>query len=105
VLANVLSAAVFGIAAFAQPAIGRDYLAGHTAQARLLVSTAVTGGWLNVTAITGWAGRQRGGGQGGRRPDRVAASGCGDRLCDPDRAVCIGTIPGNSAALCPQGNQ
>jgi hypothetical protein len=52
VLANVLSAAVFGIAAFAQPAIGRDYLAGHTAQARLLVSTAETGGWLNVTAIT-----------------------------------------------------
>jgi hypothetical protein len=52
VLANVLSAAVYGIAAFAQPAIGRDYLAGHTAQARLLVSTAVNGGWLNVTAVT-----------------------------------------------------
>jgi len=52
VLANVLSAAGFGIAAFAQPAIGRDYLAGHTAQARLLVSTAVNGGWLNATAIT-----------------------------------------------------
>jgi hypothetical protein len=53
VLANVLFAAVFGIAAFAQPAIGRDYLAGHTAQSRLLVHTAVNGGWLNVTAITG----------------------------------------------------
>ncbi|HEX9357253.1 MAG TPA: hypothetical protein VF933_25960 [Streptosporangiaceae bacterium] len=52
VLANVLSAAVYGIAAFAQPAIGRDYLAGHTAQARLLTSTAVNGGWLNATAIT-----------------------------------------------------
>jgi hypothetical protein len=52
VLANVLFAAVFGIAAFAQPAIGRDYLAGHTAQARLLVSTAVNGGWLNVTGVT-----------------------------------------------------
>jgi hypothetical protein len=52
VFANVLSAAVFGIAAFAQPAIGRDYLAGHPAQARLLVSTAVNGGWLNVTGIT-----------------------------------------------------
>jgi hypothetical protein len=52
VLANVLSAAVFGIAAFAQPAIGRDYLAGHTAQARLLVNTAVNGGWLNATAVT-----------------------------------------------------
>jgi hypothetical protein len=53
VFANVLFAAVFGVAAFAQPAIGRDYLAGHTAQARLLVSTAVNGGWLNVTGITG----------------------------------------------------
>jgi hypothetical protein len=42
-----------GIAAFAQPAIGRLYLAGHTAQARLLASTVVNGGWLNVTAITG----------------------------------------------------
>src|SRR5712691_9687194 len=52
VLANVLTAAGFGIAAFAQPAIGRDYLAGHTAQARLLVSTVVNGGWLNVTAVT-----------------------------------------------------
>ena len=53
VVANVVSAAVYGIAAFAQPAIGRDYLAGHTAQARLLVDTAVNGGWLNVTAVTG----------------------------------------------------
>jgi hypothetical protein len=52
VFANVVSAAVFGIAAFAQPAIGRDYLAGHTAQARLLVNTAVNGGWLNATAVT-----------------------------------------------------
>jgi hypothetical protein len=52
VVANVVTAAVFGVAAFAQPAIGRDYLAGHTAQARLLVATAVNGGWLNATAIT-----------------------------------------------------
>jgi hypothetical protein len=52
VFANVVSASVLGIAAFAQPAIGRDYLAGHTAQASLLVKTAVNGGWLNVTAIT-----------------------------------------------------
>jgi hypothetical protein len=51
VCANVLTAAVFGIAAFAQPAIGRDYLAGHTTQARQLVSTVVNGGWLNATAI------------------------------------------------------
>jgi hypothetical protein len=51
VFANVLTAAGFGVAAFAQPAIGRDYLAGHTAQARLLVHTVVNGGWLNATAI------------------------------------------------------
>ena len=49
---NVLNAAVLGIAAFAQPAIGRDYLAGHTASASLLVKTAVNGEWLNVTAVT-----------------------------------------------------
>jgi hypothetical protein len=52
VSANVVSASVLGIAAFAQPAIGRDYLAGHSAQASLLVKTVVNGGWLNVTAIT-----------------------------------------------------
>jgi len=52
VVANVVSASGFGIAAFAQPAIGRDYLAGHTAQAALLVKTAVNGEWLNVTAVT-----------------------------------------------------
>jgi hypothetical protein len=52
VFANILFAAVFGIAAFAQPAIGRDYLAGHAAQARLLVGTVVNGGWLNVTGVT-----------------------------------------------------
>jgi hypothetical protein len=52
VLADILFAAVFGIAALAQPAIGRDYLAGHTAQARLLVGTVVNGGWLNVTGVT-----------------------------------------------------
>lgn len=52
VTANVLAAAGFGIAALAQPAIGRDYLAGHTAQAHLLVRTVVNGGWLNLTAIT-----------------------------------------------------
>jgi hypothetical protein len=51
VFANVLTAAAFGIAAFAQPAIGRDYLAGHTTQARMLVTTVVNGGWLNATAI------------------------------------------------------
>ena len=53
VFANVLTVAVIGIAAFAQPAIGRLYLAGHTAQASLLVNTVVDGGWLTVTAVTG----------------------------------------------------
>lgn len=43
VLANVL-AAPLGVAAFAQPAFGRDCLAGHTAQARLLTATAANGG-------------------------------------------------------------
>ena len=52
VVANVVSASAYGIAAFAQPAIGRDYLAGHNAQVGLLVKTAVNGPWLNVTAIT-----------------------------------------------------
>jgi len=51
VFANVLGASVYGIAAFAQPAIGRDYLVGHTASGRLLVRTAVNGGLLNATAI------------------------------------------------------
>jgi hypothetical protein len=51
VFANIMSTAVIGIAAFAQPAIGRDYLAGHTAQANLLVKTVVNGEWLNRTAI------------------------------------------------------
>lgn len=52
VSANVPGASVYGIAALAQPALGRDYLAGHPAQARLLVNTVVSGGWLNVTAAT-----------------------------------------------------
>ena len=55
VFANVVFAAGFGIAALAQPAIGRDYLAGHTAQASMLVKTVVNGEWMNVTAITGGA--------------------------------------------------
>jgi hypothetical protein len=50
---NVVTAAGFGIAALAQPAIGRLYLAGHTAQASLLVHTVVNGEWMNVTAVTG----------------------------------------------------
>jgi hypothetical protein len=49
VVAAVLSASALGVAAFAQPAIGRNYLAGHTASARLLIKTAANGGWLNAT--------------------------------------------------------
>jgi hypothetical protein len=52
VFGNVLAASAFGVAAFTQPALGRDYLAGHFAQARLLVATAANGGWLTATIIT-----------------------------------------------------
>jgi hypothetical protein len=53
VIANTLLTAVFGIAAFAQPAIGRDYLAGHTAAARAMYYAAAQGNWLVATAFTG----------------------------------------------------
>ena len=52
VVANVLSASAFGVAAFAQPAIGRNYLAHHTAEARLLIKTAANGGPLTTMIIT-----------------------------------------------------
>jgi len=52
VVANVLTASALGVAAFAQPAIGRSYLASHTAQARLLIKTAVNGTWLNAMTVT-----------------------------------------------------
>lgn len=55
VLGNTLLTAVFGIAAFAQPAIGRDYLAGHTAAAHAMYYAAAQGNWLVATAITGAA--------------------------------------------------
>ncbi len=55
VVANTLLTAVFGIAAFAQPAIGRDYLAGHTTQARSMYYAAAQGNWLVATAFTGAA--------------------------------------------------
>jgi hypothetical protein len=51
VVANVLSASVLGVAAFAQPALGRNYLAHQTAEARLLIKTAANGGWLNAMFI------------------------------------------------------
>lgn len=52
VVANVLAASGLGVAAFAQPAIGRSYLASHTVQVRLLIQTAVNGTWLNAMTIT-----------------------------------------------------
>jgi hypothetical protein len=52
VVANVLAASGLGVAAFAQPAIGRSYLASHSAQVRLLIKTAVNGTWLNAMTIT-----------------------------------------------------
>jgi hypothetical protein len=53
IIANTLVSALFGIAAFAQPAIGRLYLTGHTALARVMYDGAAQGGWLEVTGITG----------------------------------------------------
>jgi hypothetical protein len=55
VIGSTLVTSVFGIAAFAQPAIGRDYLAGHTAAARAMYYAAAQGNWLVATAFTGAA--------------------------------------------------
>ena len=88
VFANVLSASVLGIAAFAQPAIGRDDLGGHTAQADLLVKTVVNGGWLNVTArpVRGTCCRAPAG-TARRRSDRGRTSPRGSRPgCVPGRS-------------------
>jgi hypothetical protein len=52
VVANVLTASGFGVAAFAQPALGRNYLAHPTAQAYQLIKTAANGGWLGVMILT-----------------------------------------------------
>jgi hypothetical protein len=55
VTGSMLVTAVVGIAAFAQPAIGRDYLAGHTTAAHAMYYAAAQGGWLVATAFTGAA--------------------------------------------------
>ncbi|MBV9093839.1 MAG: hypothetical protein JO132_08195, partial [Streptosporangiaceae bacterium] len=52
VVANVLSASALGVAAFAQPAIGRNYLAHPSVAARLLIKTAANGGWLTTMIVT-----------------------------------------------------
>jgi hypothetical protein len=55
VLGTTLVTAIFGIAAFAQPAIGRDYLVGHTTAAHAMYDAAAQGAWLVATALTGAA--------------------------------------------------
>ena len=52
VVGNVLSASVFGVAAFAQPAIGRAYLAGDTERA-VAINSDVYGIPLFATALPG----------------------------------------------------
>lgn len=52
-IGNTLVTSVFGIAAFAQPAIGRLYLAGQTDQARALYYDAAQPPALVTTAIAG----------------------------------------------------
>jgi hypothetical protein len=52
VLATVLTASVFGVAAFAQPAIGRAYLAGRPEEA-VAINGDVYGPPLFATALPG----------------------------------------------------
>jgi hypothetical protein len=52
VVANVMMTAVFGMAGVAQPAIGRLYLAGNTADA-VAINNDMYGGPLMATAATG----------------------------------------------------
>lgn len=52
ILGNALATSVFGVAAFAQPAIGRAYQAGHTAEATA-INADVYGTPLVVTALLG----------------------------------------------------
>jgi hypothetical protein len=52
VFATVLTASVFGVAAFAQPAIGRAYLGGYTDQA-IAINGDVYGPPLFATALPG----------------------------------------------------
>jgi len=52
VLGNTLNTSVFGVAAFAQPAIGRAFLSGHTAAA-VAINGDVYGPALFATALPG----------------------------------------------------
>ena len=51
VTANVLGSTIFGIAAFAQPAIGRFYLAGHLDLAQNLYYDAAQGVPMDIVAV------------------------------------------------------
>ncbi|TMD13785.1 MAG: hypothetical protein E6I96_10720 [Chloroflexi bacterium] len=51
VTANVLGTTIYGIAAFAQPAIGRFYLAGNHAQAQNLYYDAAQGTPMDIVAV------------------------------------------------------
>ena len=51
VTANVLGSTIFGIAAFAQPAIGRFYLAGHHDLAQNLYYDAAQGVPMDIVAV------------------------------------------------------
>ena len=51
VAANVLGSSIFGIAAFAQPAIGRFYLAGHQDLAQNLYYDAAQGVPMDIVAV------------------------------------------------------
>jgi len=53
VTGNILLTSLFGVAAFAQPAIGRLYLAGHTALAHVMYDGAAQGAWLVATGVAG----------------------------------------------------
>ncbi|HYB00237.1 MAG TPA: hypothetical protein VED37_08455 [Ktedonobacteraceae bacterium] len=52
VIGTTITTAVFGVAAFAQPAIGRAYLSGHMAAA-VAINNDVYGTALNATALPG----------------------------------------------------
>jgi hypothetical protein len=52
-IGNTLTTAVFGVAAFVQPAIGRAYLSGHMAEAVAINNDVYGTAALNATALPG----------------------------------------------------
>lgn len=53
ILGNTLSTSIFGVAAFAQPAIGRAFLSGQTAEAAVAINNDIYGPALFATALPG----------------------------------------------------